>query len=645
MQHRKKSPLLLLGLRKLLPALTLLFAAPAFGQSDSLKHRDLPAVEIFSKGNIEKESSNSLLSDSLREIFQRNVSLAEKLQFNNHLFVKQYGQGTLATASFRGSNAQQIALVWEGVPIQSTLNGTSDLSLIPTAFFDQIRMESGPGSSLRGSSSMAGSLTFNNNSNTRGTGFNYYQTLSSSGIHRIAGNISHSKDRIQFRLGYAADLSKNNFLYDSLGTRVTQKHGEQIGFHLLPELNFKINEKHSFYFKSWWLQSSRELPKLLLQKETQQQQEDKVLRLVGGYKLKLAGGLLHLFGSKITEEILFLDPEINLRSKSTSDAVYAEINYEKKQGNFLFFQGFNFQHLKGISSEIGGTQYQNRGALFSSIQYAFAGGKAKGRLHLRQDFYEKKLAPFTPGLQIEYQMTQGISWSASAARIFRLPTFNDRFWIQGGNANLKAEDGYSAEGAVSLSKKIRLREFQFLELYAKLCGYTRIINNLIQWEPNGSYWSANNVYKVFSRGSESNWRVSYHKKAKEIYFGGSVNYTLATLPEDESVHENLRGKQLIYTPLYTVMNYAGISIRAVHLLFQQQYCGFRYTSSDNFQYLSPYRIYHISISKSMKRKDWEFTTQFSIQNLFDESYQVLAQRPMPGRFFQIQINLKYQHEN
>jgi len=223
----------------------------SFAQSDTLPRQNLKTIEIFSKGSIEKESSISLKQDSIAEKFQHNLNLAEKLNTNNLLFVKQYGQGILATPSLRGSNAQQVALIWEGVPIHSNLNGTSDLSLIPAELFSDLRLETGPGSALRGSSAMAGSITFANTQKPTSTTANNFYTISSSGINRFSGSLVTAKNRVSGRLGYAFDVSKNNFLYDSLGTNRQQIHAAQKGFTVLPEINFQINPKHSVYAKAW----------------------------------------------------------------------------------------------------------------------------------------------------------------------------------------------------------------------------------------------------------------------------------------------------------------------------------------------------------------------------------------------------------
>ena len=626
----------------LLPMLAFVFWVNAAAQNDTLKHLFLKEVEIPSKGRMELESSNRLHQDTLLRKFQHNLSLAEKLAVNNTLFVKQYGQGTLATPSLRGSNAQQVALIWEGVPIQSSLNGTSDLSLIPAELFDMFRLETTAGSSLRGSSAVAGSITFSNPQSPQGNYINVFHTLSSSGIQRSSGIIQAGRKKWNARLGFGIDISKHNFLYDSLGTNIRQRNAEQKALNLLPEFNYRINERHLVYAKSWLHQSEKNLPKLMHQQHAAQNQSDEVFRIMGGYKWFGPKAVLHVFTSKIVEKIRYVDAEQNIDAPSTSDQLYSEMNYERKGKKWLWFSGLSHQYLVGKAVEIGQMQQEHRGAFFSSFQWSTDDAKFQSRLHLRQDFYDRERAPFTPSLELEWQAFKPLRIMLSGARVFRLPTFNDRFWEPGGNPDLLPEQGYTAEASFLLDHLFKLGSLSSLRFFYHQTFYTRIIDHWIQWEPMGSFWSAHNLYRVWSRGSESQWKLEFRKKKSEFLLGGSVNYTLATLPNNAAVHENLRGKQLMYTPLYSVLNYAGISFSGVSILLQQQYFGFRYTSSDNFEYLSPYRLYHLSIAKQINVKQWKFTTQFSIQNLLDEAYQVVAQRPMPGRFYQVQINFQYQ---
>ena len=68
------------------------------------------------------------LSDTL--IARNSVSLTEVLNFNTTIYFKENGYGMVSSPSFRGTNASQTAVIWNGIPINSNLNGQTDFNTI-----------------------------------------------------------------------------------------------------------------------------------------------------------------------------------------------------------------------------------------------------------------------------------------------------------------------------------------------------------------------------------------------------------------------------------------------------------------------------------------------------------------------------------
>ena len=83
-------------------------------------------------------------------------NLADLLAAETSVFIKSYGQGSLATSSFRGGSAAHTAVLWNGIPINSPTTGQVDFSLIPVNFFNNSRIDFGGGSSLWGSGAIGG---------------------------------------------------------------------------------------------------------------------------------------------------------------------------------------------------------------------------------------------------------------------------------------------------------------------------------------------------------------------------------------------------------------------------------------------------------------------------------------------------------
>jgi iron complex outermembrane receptor protein len=69
--------------------------------------------------------------------------LTEVLQFETPIHFKENGFGMVSSASFRGTTAQQTAVVWNGININSTFLGQTDFSLINTQNLSEVLVRPG----------------------------------------------------------------------------------------------------------------------------------------------------------------------------------------------------------------------------------------------------------------------------------------------------------------------------------------------------------------------------------------------------------------------------------------------------------------------------------------------------------------------
>ncbi|MDP1803305.1 MAG: Plug domain-containing protein, partial [Bacteroidota bacterium] len=111
----------------------------------------LQSVEVIEKkiqlSQIGKKTEQ--IDSTIKEQFKLN-SIADLLSLNTPVFIKNYGPGALATTAFRGGNAAQTAILWNGFNLQNAMLGQSDLSLMPSFLFENIDVEYGGSSSLWG---------------------------------------------------------------------------------------------------------------------------------------------------------------------------------------------------------------------------------------------------------------------------------------------------------------------------------------------------------------------------------------------------------------------------------------------------------------------------------------------------------------
>ena len=203
--------------------------------------------------------------DSLSKESFENENLADILENTSSISIKSYGVSGIVSASVRGTNANHIAVLWNGFNIQDALTAGLGLSLIPNSFIDEISIQYGGSSSLFGSGAIGGVIHLNNKA-IFNEGFELKLNSSYGSFNRYyAGlDLSVSTKNINSRLKTFYKTEENNFLFIN-----TSKYGhpeevnensavESVG--ILQE-NFVRFSDYSLLSTHYWYQEAfREVP-------------------------------------------------------------------------------------------------------------------------------------------------------------------------------------------------------------------------------------------------------------------------------------------------------------------------------------------------------------------------------------------------
>ncbi len=175
---------------------------------------------------------------------------------------------------------------------------------------------------------------------------------------------------------------------------------------------------------------------------------------------------------------------------------------------------------------------------------------------------------------------------------------------------------------------------------AELTLFNRNIKNWIIWLPQDNYWVPQNIMEVWSRGSEVNARISYNIGNWKYEFSLLTSYTISTNEKIKNTNDASVGKQLIYVPMYNATGNFSIIHKKWHFNYNQTYTGYRYTSSDNTQFLEPFHLSGIYLKRKTKINKFKTEIFIRADNIFNANYQAMAWRPMPGRHYQTGLTIK-----
>ncbi len=619
----------------IIPLLFTLCGNGLLAQNDTTRLKEVAVVEKRSSSFAVGSQIYTIDSTQLQKY--SGQSLTEVLQFESGIYLKHYSPGNLASTSFRGGNASQTALTWNGFNINSPLNGIFDLSLFPVSAFDEIRVQPGASSALWGSGAVGGSIHLSHKPDFKPhLNISLGGQLGSFGYHQQTAGVDFGSKKFSHRLVLLNQYAKNDFEYLNPFTnlRETQRNNEVGTRGLLSENYISLNPKNLISLNWWYQQTDRNTPPTLFE-TTLANQTDNVSRLTAEWLHQLKKGELKIRGAWFSEMQNYTNLTADTSYYNNSQSFIGEAEYSRKLKNdFSIDFGFNqTSFLADVQSFKSDPIWQHRQSLFAGV-----GKKLFSRLDfsamLRQEIIDGQSAPFTYTLGGNWLIIKGLSLKVQYSKVYRTPTLNDLNWAPGGNPDLQSEDGNAQEVSLVWQKSSSDFEWQ-----VALSAFNRKIENWIIWQPQAGIWTPQNLLEVHSRGWESNSFLQWQKGRFGFRLNVLTNYTLSTNEKASRANDESVDKQLIYTPVYS--GTAGLQLRysKFSLNYNHSYTGYTYTTSDHSEWLEPYQFASLYVAYKANFKKIGGTLFFRINNIWNEDYQVVRNRPMPGINYSVGLNL------
>ncbi len=610
--------------------------------------RQLNVVEVstsrlilFSNAN-KSETLDSALLDRYT-----SSNLADILLNESQIFIKSYGLGSLASSSFRGSGANHTSVLWNGFNLQSPMNGIIDLSLIPANFMNNVAIQYGGAGALWGTGAVGGSIHLSNFSeNNKGLTVSTTSSFGSFSDKQQQVNAEFSKKRLISSLKVFNHDAKNDFpfinsaQYGKPQQKQTNAELKEYGF--LQENYFTINNYQKINTRLWYQSNDRNIPPSMTQNISVSNQKDEFYRATAEWQRVKEKLTLLIRAAYFDEFLSFTDSLINIENKSRTKVFISEGETRFSISKYdLLNIGVNNTYSEAITKDYVENAHQNRTAVFASYKLHSKNNNWDVVLSARQEFIENKTIPIAPSIGIKGKIFRHFYIKANAAKHYRIPTFNDLYWAQGGNPNLLPENGWSEEA--SLEHLYNLKKISW-ELSAT--AFNRNIDNWIIWLPNNyGIWSPENILTVWSRGLEYKAKINFRKNKFNFQLSGLYNYILSTNEKASTANDASLDKQLIYVPIQNVQGSMTVVYRGTMINYTQIYTGYRYTLSDNSKYLKPYSVANIQVSQTFLICTSKIKVFAQFNNLWNETYQVLAYRAMPLFNYQIGLSMLFNQPN
>jgi vitamin B12 transporter len=566
---------------------------------------------------------------------QSGKTLAEVLPALTSATMKSYGTG-LSSISLRGTGANHTALIWNGLNIQTSTHGIADLSMIPLNMTNKISIRYGGGSALFGSGAIGGAIFIDNAPpSEQGLQIIENQSVASYQSYSMGVSAAYRKAAFATTTGVTATNAVNDFVFKNISEvgQPLQKQGNAASRqrNVFNHNELKINEKQILKTHFWFQDADRQLPPTMLARNDAARQFDRATRLSAEWNYINNQSVTKVRMGYFDEYQRYQSDLIansEFRPKTTIGEIEQHL-FLKHNQNVRF--GAHYRWNQAATNNYAAPATRQNIALFASYNLDF-GKNNTFTFNLRQERIDNQFIPLTYSAGFKNSFKKHWAIRGQFSRNYNLPSFNDLYWITGGNPNLKPESGYAVETGIDFYKKLSNYVIQSATTF-----YGNLIEDKIVWQPvNGNIWQPSNLQKTRAMGMEI--RFSVEKRFPKGYLKGTRYYTYNAATQIGGVYNS---KQLIYIPRHQAGVAGYISYKTFFASYQQSISGKRYTLADNSTQLPIFTLANIQLGKNFIWQNGSAEGRFDIDNIFNTNYQSVAYYAMPRRTYRFTLIFKY----
>lgn len=553
-------------------------------------------------------------------------TLSSILNGINGVNLKDYGGGGgMQLISIRGSNSNQIAYIYDGFKLNDKNNGAFNSSLFNLNNISSIAVQSVGNSSKYGSNALFGSLILNSkipsyyNFKLNIASFdNYKFNASIPLINNFAFDFSIHKNQALYPIKLNNKYyTRSNSELNNYNLSISKVFISDSGYHNIKYLinyqsqgvpgaviqnklentsaNLKSNNNYLFY-NNYFKYNSFQIKSGLFTNYSELSYQDTLNKITNSNGINnnfFTSNIQAYFEVKKTFSNSYLEARIdNDFTNLISDAYYKNktgnifglsANYYFKINNFNLYLASRYDVISYTNNNVSGTALVN----------------------YKSKFYEP---------------------SMSVSRSFRVPSFNEMYYLNYGNNNLIPE----ISNTINFNNKIKINNIEL-----NFNPYYSLIDNYIISIPiSPVLWSAQNLEKVNNYGIESNIDYEYNN------FKANINYTY-----QKSIFIGngiLKNTNIPYIPNEIISFFIEYKHKIINTYFDVVYNSYRYYNqgNDKNSVIQPFTLFNINFNKELNIFNNILLINLSLNNIFNESYQYVRNYPMAGTNYNLSINYR-----
>ena len=254
---------------------------------------------------------------------------------------------------------------------------------------------------------------------------------------------------------------------------------------------------------------------------------------------------------------------------------------------------------------------------------------------------KNSLSRLTPALFVNIYPFQGTFFSMRAyvKKSFRMPTFNDLYYTDMGNASLLPESALQYDIGFALNKHFESAVIRHAEIHFD--AYYNTIHDKIVAYPKGQQfrWTMLNLGKAHIKGIDVEAEADF-LIGKDLIATARAQYTYQDARDVTDPNDSYYRHQIPYIPWHSGSAIIGLSYKNWNFNYSFIYAGERYDEQENiiYNHMEPWYTSDLSFSYKLGYKDYIFKIKLDVNNVFDQDYEVITNYPMPGRNFALTLS-------
>jgi outer membrane cobalamin receptor len=612
-------------------------------QKDTVKIRS-KEIEVYgnyiNSNNIIKYIPNLIINNKLIEKVSP-YEINSVISLSPGVFLRDYGgAGGLKTVSIRGASSSETKLHINGIELNSRINGSFDLSLLPISLFENVEIIRGGSAIFYGSNSSAGVINFvNDYSKFNGLNFSI-NSIKEFNINPYF-TIKNDNNLLSLHLDYRDNNGKYPISINNLGNKQIVERQNANSKQLSIALNYLYQfDKLNFETFLLGIYNDRGIPGAVLNGKIEninsKMKEKKFYGIIKtNYNidnLLLQSSFTFSYGNMNYYDL----EQIGLDGKpleSKFDNIDVKLSNKFK---YFYILDHNIELSVSYSNLIGNMLQPKLGNkvddLLVSLSYL---AELNNNLNnttslslfggIRLDKYREREANLSSSIGFILNHSN-LSILSNLSSNFRVPSFNEIYYLNYGNINLKTENNINTNFGINYNKDYASSGINIFYNFT----YDKIQSIPI----SPVRWSATNIGKIESYGIEFNSNLNLFQDRLTLIF----NYTLMSV-KDKTPDSFFYNLIPAYTPLELLNIFISTNYKNLELLFSGNYSSYRYSLRNNAinSILKDYLLINLSFKYNFYILANQIKLIFGINNLFDTDYQIIKNYPMPGRMYSFTI--------